>query len=470
VTVQEPAGADGRTPAAGDSGLGDFEPAVIATRAEGEGGGVAAEAVARLASNGADVGPLRFASAVNSFAGLGVYALSAITGPLLARALGPNGRGDYAAVVVPTEMVAWLLAFGLPAAAVYYARDHDDRSLLMSAWTVALAAGGLLSVAVWSLIPAYLHGHSHTTIAWFRAFLLMAIPFGPVYTATNLLLARGRVVAYNVLRQLSLVLNTCFIVGFAIAGRLTLTTALAAALAGDAIAYVSTLVYARAWPGRGLRRTVTAKQLRYAVRVVPGSLSNLLVSRLDQFVLVGLVSSRQLAFYAIAVTAAGVSGVVAAGVAQALLPHLRSMDAHRDQRSHASTALRWTFLASAGIALLIALAAPTAIPLLFGPGFRGAVPLLWILLPGQVANDCATVVTSRLQAEGRPGVGSQGLLAAVIVTVVGLSIAVKPFGTTGAAVVTVGSQVTFLLWVVARGRRRGQHAAGRRGRRHDAAS
>jgi O-antigen/teichoic acid export membrane protein len=292
---------------------------------------------------------------------------------------------------------------------------------------------------------------------------LMAIPFAPLYTATSLLLARGKVIAFNVLKQLALLLNAVFIVVLAVAGLLTLTSALAAAFTGDAIAYAATVLYVRAWPGRGFRRQVTRLQLHFAARVAPGSLSNLLISRLDQFVLVGAVPSRSLGLYAIAVTGSGLSTPVSTGVSQALMPHLRSLDRRADRRDRTGQALRWTFLVSASIAVVLAVTARWGLPLLFGGAFRGAVKLLWILLPGQVANDVASVLASRLQAEGRPGVASQGLFAAVVVTVVGLAIAVKPFGTVGAAVVTVLSQFAYLGWVVIRGRPRrgrGLHAIG----------
>jgi O-antigen/teichoic acid export membrane protein len=401
---------------------------------------------------------LRFASALNSVAGLAVYGLSAITGPLLARALGPAGRGDYASVVVPAEMVAWVLAFGMPLAAVYYANDHDDRSLIMASWTFALAVGGVITACAWAFVPTYLHAHSHVTVPWLRAFLVMAIPFAPLLTATNLLMARGRVVAFNVLKQLALVLNTIFLVILSIAGRLSLSAALAAAFAGDAIAYLATLAWAKAWPGRGFRAHVTRLQIRYGARVATGSLANLLVSRLDQFVLVGAVSSHNLGLYAVAATGSGVSGQVSQGVSNALMPHLRNLDVDAHRRRQAGQAVRWTLAASVGIALVLALTARWGLPLLFGGAFRGAVPLLWILLVGQVANDVANVLSSRLQAEGKPGVPSEGLLVAVVVTVIGLAIAVGPYGVTGAAVVTVLSQFAFLGWVAERGRHRGRHA------------
>jgi O-antigen/teichoic acid export membrane protein len=413
---------------------------------------VVAAAVVTEGPQAPSVSRLRFASAVNSFSGLGVYAL--------ARSLGPAARGDYAAVVAPTELMGWFFAFGMPMAALYYARDHDDRSLIMGSWALVLSAGSIITAAVWVLVPSYLHGHSSATVPWFRVFLLMAIPFGPLATAQALLMARGKVVPFNVLRQLSLVLNTAFVVAFALGGHLTLTTALGAALVGDVVWCIATTWYVRAWPGRGFRRQVAQRELRYAARVAPGSLSSIAINRLDQLILVGVVASSQLALYAVAATAAAVSTAVSVGVSQALVPHLRGIDTTADRTAHAARAAKWTFAASATIAATIGVTAPVLIPLLFGRAFAGAVPLLWILLPGQVAADLAAVLGSRLLAEGRPGITSQGLIVGMVVTVVGLAIAVKPFGTRGAAVVTVLSQFAFLAWVVVRGRRRGRHAIG----------
>ena len=176
-----------------------------------------------MESPGAPAG-LRFAGTVTAAAGLAVYALSAISGPVLARTLGPAGRGDLAAVTLPTEMFGWLLAFGLPAT-VYLAREREDRQLLMSAWVFAVVVGGVMIAAVWALVPRYLSGHAALTVPWFRIFLFDGLLFVPMYTAVNLLLARGRVIAFNVLKQLSLVLNTVVVVVLAVAGRLTLTTA-----------------------------------------------------------------------------------------------------------------------------------------------------------------------------------------------------------------------------------------------------
>lgn len=385
------------------------------------------------------------------------YGLSVITGPILAHVLGPTGRGDLAAVLVPAQMFGWLLTFGIPLASVYYAPHYKDRQLVMSAWVFAVVAGGLVVLVSWPLVPHYLSGHDALTVPWLRASLVSMVALLPSYTAINLLMARGRVVAFSALRQFPLVVNTVFVVALAISGRLTLTTALAAALAANLVWFVTALLFTRSWPGAGFRGAVMRLQVRYGSRVALGSAANLLISRLDQFLLVGIVSSRELGLYAVAVTGAGLSGPVGQGVAQVLMPHLRNARHHDDDSANewtARAAARWTLVASTCVAVIVAASAHWLLPAVLGSGFAGAVTALWILLPGQIANDLGTVVGAKLQADGHPGAVSQGLGVAAVVTVVGLWFAVARFGITGAAVVTTLSQFSFAGFVLASVRRR----------------
>ena len=74
------------------------------------------------------------------------------------------------------------------------------------------------------------------------------------------------------------------------------------------------------------------------------------------------------------------------------------------------------------------------IPFLFGAGYRGAVPLLWILTPGAVFLACGQVAGDLLRGRNHPAAvaWSQGLAA--IFTVV-LLIALLPIiGVYGAAI------------------------------------
>lgn len=389
----------------------------------------------------------RFDTILTAGSGFLLYSLAAITGPLLARNLGPAGRGDLAAVLAPTQMIGWLLSFGLPWAAAYYVRDHHPRHLIMGSWAFSLVIGGVVAVAGWWVAPLYLSGHNPQIIPWFRAFLFANIVFVPVLTALDLLMARGALVAYNFWRAFAPALNAVLLTALALAGHLTLGSALFASFASNAIWFVGLLSTTRSWPGRGFRRVVVTLQLRYGARVALGNIGGLLVSRLDQVLLVSIVSPSALGYYAVAATAVSFSAPVAEGLATALFPRLRHSDDEAARAQALSSAVRWNLVASIITSINVAAFAPLALPLLFGSPFRASIAPVWIMLPGQVANNAASVLGSKLLADGRPGLVSLGLLVASAVTVIGLSLTVGRWGILAAAWVTTVSQFAYWAFI-----------------------
>ena len=387
-----------------------------------------------------------FDSLFTGSAGVVAYSLALITGPLLARNLGTAGRGELAAVSVPADLFSWLLCFGLPVAAVYYAKEHERRHLVMSAWVFSVVAGGTFIAGVWFLIPLYLSGHSPLTVPWLRAFLVVDLAFAPVITAIELLTAEGSMVAFNLWLRLPLVINTVAVVVLAILGRLTLTAALVASLGSNVIWFLAVIVCLHAWPGRGFRFSVMRRQLRYGSKQVLGLVSNLVIQRLDQFLLVGLVSPSKLGIYAVAATAAAVTAPLAEGIGTTLFPRL--LHIHTDRhRQMLGRAILLGFVASLLASAAVAVAVPFVIPLLFGQAFRGSVLPVWVLLPGQCAANVGTIAAAKLLADGRPGSQSVALFWAALITVIGLFLFVGTFGIIAAAAVTSVSQFVFLAYV-----------------------
>lgn len=376
-----------------------------------------------------------------------VYGLSVLTGPLLGRALGPSGRGDLAAVLVPTQLFAWLATFGLPAATAYYARSHSRRELNMSAWLFTLMVGLPAVIIAWPFVPRFLSSHDPVTVGWFRAFLVSGLLILPQYSCLDYLNGRGRSLRFNALRHFSQVANFICVVALALFGHLTLRSALQAALFSNVAGALVAFSWAWGWPTGGFRYATLKAQFGYGWRVALGQVAQMVVGRLDQFVMVGLVDSTALGLYAVAVTAAGVSGAIGSGMALAVFPHIRGADDAAQRRQTLARGLRWIGAASLGLAGVTALSASWVIPWLFGEGFRGSLAPLWVLLPGQVCYDLANIISVSLQAEGRPGASSRGLTLAAVVTAVAIGPAVGRYGIVGAAAVTSCSQAAFLAYV-----------------------
>ena len=381
---------------------------------------------------------------LTTFAGTALYGLALITGPLLARALDPSGRGALAAVLVPTQLFSWLIAFGIPSAVAYHAKDHSPRQLATATWVVIVLVGVPLTALLWPFVPVFLDDYDPVLVTWFRAFLVIGLLFVPVGGAIELIRSASAGVRFNVLRSLAIVVNTALIVLLAVVGRLTLTAALAAMAFATLLQAAVVLGTTGWWPRERLSWPVLRQLSHYGLRVAFGTLAGLVVARLDQLLMVNLVRPAELGLYVVAATGAGVTIPVSQGVSTALFPHLRSDDAMANEQRFRE-AMRWVLLSTVAISCILAVVAPVGLPALFGDAFRDAVPALLILLPGQVASGLAMVIGAKLQAQGRPGVASQAMALGAAATVVGIGPAVAMFGIEGAAALTTVSHGIVLL-------------------------
>ncbi|MPY93234.1 MAG: oligosaccharide flippase family protein [Acidimicrobiia bacterium] len=380
--------------------------------------------------------------------GLGAYALSLLTSPLLARALSADGRGSLAAVVRPTEILGWLLMFGVPMATAYLAIEADRRTLQASAWVFSLVVGIPVVAILWPFVPAFLDNHPPETVAWFRACLVAGLVILPFQNVYEQLRATGRTTRFNVYRSAPIVVNAVSVTALFFADRLTLNTALGASLAANLVVPLVVIGIERGFVvrmGRWFSWALMRRQLHYGARVWFGTLSNMVVARFDQLLMVRLVSASELGLYAIAATGAMVTAPIAQGVSFALFPYIRSEADPRRRWRRTQLAMRWVGLLSIGSGVVLGIVAPWGLPAVMGAEFRGAVTAFLLLLPGQVFWNLGQVVKVDLEATDRPGAASAALAVAAVLTLVTVPVAVEVAGISGAAAVTSACQVAFFL-------------------------
>jgi O-antigen/teichoic acid export membrane protein len=195
--------------------------------------------------------------------------------------------------------------------------------------------------------------------------------------------------------------------------------------------------------------------------VTPTAVNNYL----DQLVLSQLVPPADLGRYAIAVSVTLIPVPLVSAIGNVAFPRLaarRTVTAEGTRMQLAAAAV--SAGVAAGILLPIAAGAYWVIPAFFGPAYRGAVPLLWILTPGGIFLATGQVVGDLLRGLNRPGLVATAQGLAAIGTVV-LLLALLP--STGVAAAAIASTVAYgtALAVMIRGLRRSPSAGRARHRR-----
>lgn len=360
---------------------------------------------------------------------------------LLGNALGEAGRGAVAAAYGNTIVLGWAFQIGVPAAAAYFAKDVSNRRIAMSSW--AMTAMFAIPIAA-ILIPFYrwqMNGDAFQEFGtdlklWYIAFIVVNLFNGPFLSAVFWLRGVGNLVKFNVLLAIPQVLITLGYSVLFVLDRLTVFSALTSTFIMIVVGWTFGLVSTGSLPGRGFSQTTFNEVRHYSLRSWVGNLSFFVSLRIDQMLLVGIVATDQLGVYAVAAAFSTLSGPIARGVAQGLLPFVRNAASDAERLTRIRQSLRWVSVASAVTLVVIAASAEWFLPFIFNDKFEGAVRPLLLLLPGAFATDVTQVYTTALSSFNRPEDGSKAQIASAIATAIGLLVLIRPYGIDGAAITT----------------------------------
>ena len=379
---------------------------------------------------------LLFAAQLSGNAGFFVAVL------IVARSLGPEGRGVLGFITVGALLVARVSSLGLgETTTVFAAQRPDDRPALLSnllAFSVSASlVGGLVVAGVLLAVPDARPSHLHPT----QIAILVGAGVAASLWDESFLLGCGR------LRPLALRIATggwiyaVAVVVTELGPGLTVTSAAVAWVVAHCL--VGLFLHAAVLREFGLRRPdlpLLRETVRFGFRAWIGSLSLKLNSRFDQVLMGFLATEAALGIYAIAVNASELLLYLPSAIATALIPTIaRESGPMAGERT--MPIFRAATLIAIGSVAVAALAGPVLVPLAFGDAFRPSVaPFLW-LLPGVIGYTAMSIFSSALLARSAPGLSSLGPLAA-LVTGIALDIALIPsFDASGAAAAATGAFV-----------------------------
>jgi O-antigen/teichoic acid export membrane protein len=360
---------------------------------------------------------------------------------LIARALGPSGRGTIAFITVTSMLLAWFSRLGVTEATVVFAAQRPPArpmllaNILVFATTAGSVAAALACGAV-VLMPSAVPGLGGAELAALAASVLAATLADAGYKFV-LGCSRFRLHALVTTTTAWTYAGVIAIVWAAFG----LTTARAAfawaathALRALVLFSASSLRVGVGPPALSLLR----ESMRFGLRAWVGSLADALNFRVDQIVVAVIASEAVLGIYAVAVNGSEVLLYLTGGAATALLPVVAgSPPALRAERTlHAFRSVALATLASVVVAAFVG---PALLPVAFGSRFEGSVIPFLLLLPGVLGVVLQAIFTNALVGSSAPGLSSLGPLAALFVGLA-LDLALIPsFGASGAAAAASGA-------------------------------
>ncbi|MCG7852796.1 MAG: oligosaccharide flippase family protein [Methanosarcinaceae archaeon] len=369
--------------------------------------------------------------------------LGTLTGFLAARILGPEGRGELAA------MQSWALVFGAIAglgmseAVVYFgSRNPTLTTSYLATAIIPVAISVCLSAGMgWWLMPLLLHAQTQQVITGARILLLMMMPIFGMFVVYESLRAYGAWRSWNYLRILPPLFWLCVLL-----------------VAIFKTSWANPSFLAKIYPAIFLCQIVPAlfivwrhharfpikpnlqyikPLISYGAPVMATALPQTLNLRLDQLMMASILPAQSLGLYVAAVSWSTSSSIIFLALSQVFFPHISSVANRDHQKRFIKRSILLSSLLAISLTGLILLVTPAMVILFFGEKYRPAIPVALILAIACTFLNINQILSSVLKGLGHPRGVMFSEVFGLIITVVLLFLLLPKYQILGAGIASL---------------------------------
>jgi len=366
-----------------------------------------------------------------------------------ARALGPEGRGEYNLLILIITTLTTLFNFGIPGSNTYFvAQKKIEKGKLMRAsffiavW-LSLFSFLLLYILYRIDYLRYLFPVDRLTTTMVVSFAIIPIVFFNVF-AQGIIVGENKIYLNNYIYLGSQTTQAATLAVAYALGILSVQLAIALFAVSNLVSFVIIGVSYRstflAFASHKMEWREYKQLLVFSTPLQLGNIIQFLNYRLGAFIVNFFLGAASVGLFFMALNLVEILWLLSTSMAAVLLPTVAAQHEHSKMISVKAAAASFALtLAAAALALPIA---PFAIVHLFGKDFAGSVTPFLILLPGITIFSVTNVLAAYMTGMGKPGLNTAISFVALIITVV-LNVELIPrYGISGAA---VASSVSYII-------------------------
>ena len=363
-------------------------------------------------------------------------ALTFVAGVLLARILGPEGKGILSTVLIYPSLILSLSELGVRQAATYHLGKgfHEERDVVGTVMFLLLGSS-LFGVAVCTGIYLWVDNPNITLPMTVLALATIPLTLSITFSE-GILLGKEQIGKFS---RVSWALPLARLVGVLVFVWL-LSWGIVGALVGSLIAggimalYILWLVARSTVLNLQFNPPLMKKLLSlgfvYAIALFTIGLNY----KVDIVILERLASPEDIGQYTLGVGIAELLWQLPAALGVVVFSRSANTKDSGAFTQNVLRLLRVTFVAAVAGALVLGLVAGLFIPLVYGEAYRPSVGVLRLLLPGIVAFSIFRVLNVDLAGRGRPAVALWSVAPAVALNVALNFLLIPRYGIEGAAV------------------------------------
>jgi O-antigen/teichoic acid export membrane protein len=369
-----------------------------------------------------------------------------LSGVIIARMLGPSGKGAYSLVVLTYAFAVLIGNFGVPVfvASTLGKGRHSVEALLRNSLFLVLCVSAFVAVGVLVLRTWF------TDDLWLAPFVVLlaaVVPLGLLREhLAALLQGLNRIGSYALVQAVGQAATLLLLLTFLLYNP-DLWAALYCWLSGEAVALVVSIVLVMRLvrPGISFSLPVLKESLRFGAAVFVASLIGMASLRFDVFLVAYFLDTAAVGLYTVATAVSALTMYLPSAMAVALLPRFSS--AGDDEAFELATkTCRLALLWGVASAVVLLVFGGLAIRAVYGEAFSTSALAMRILLPGTIFYGLAHITTAYFNGfVGRPLINTA--LAGLSLTIgILLNLVLIPtLGITGAAVASSAAYVASMF-------------------------
>jgi len=373
------------------------------------------------------------------------------TSVVLARALGPEGRGIYALAMLLPSLIVTFGNLGIGPATVYYVARGEFRRQEILGNNVLLGVGiGGIGVLAGLIVVLFFREKVFPGVS--PGYLLLALVLVPVEVLFSylryVLLGAQRIKEFNYVQ----IAQSVLFLGFVTLALLALKAGIRGAILAGLFTWliVDALVFRlarRVAGGIDLKPNISyiKRATTYGIQAHLANILGFLNYRVDMFLVNGFLGPAAVGLYAVGVGLVEKLWMISYAASTVLFPRVAA-ETKEDRRTEFTPLVARTVLWITAIAaLVLALLSRWIVLLLYSEAFLPAAGALQALLVGIVVLSAGRVLSNDIAGRGFPGLNIYTGLAAVATNVVLNLLWIPRYGIVGAAwASTVSYTVSFL--------------------------
>jgi len=378
-------------------------------------------------------------------ANLFIQITTVIQGILVARLLGPEGKGEFAAIIMWPTLIAGIFIFGLTTGiARISAEEKDPKKLYLPILILTISTGLLGFLCSYILTPYLLTDSSNSVLKLGRLYSIVIV----ISHLSGGLLAveqgMGRFKFYNLYRVILNPTYLLFLLYLFLNDNISVENCIKSLLIANCLVLLIRLINGIKYISFSNNisiKTIWERSFSFGIAdmVMP------VFRYLDQAIILWFLGTATLGFYTVALTASGVLGVITQTIS---LISFTQIAQNFKSADIVLSNFRKTIIFYVVFGLALALFIPFLLPFIFGEEFSPAIIPAIVLIFSSFFQGLGNILEQSLRALGKAFIGLEGRLLSAIIMAAFAYVFSMNYGLNVIVVGFVLAQLTFLLILI----------------------